>query len=295
MLRVRFHGRGGQGVKTSSRILGRAAFLAGYVAQDSPIYGAERRGAPVAAFTRISHGVILERGYIFNPHIVVVMDETLIGDRQARPLEGLQRGGVAFINTAASEASELSLDRYIVLRYSLTDEALKTIGRPVISAPAAATAAKISGLIRKRHVLEAASEELAELGLGGEMLEKNLKLVSEVYDKIPHHPVSFDEDLRRPLVLASLSSDAVVMGDITRTGNSYLRRTGNWRVFRPVVDYGKCTGCMVCFVYCPDSAIALDADGRPVVDYENCKGCLICMKECPLKAISAVREVKAYA
>lgn len=295
MLRVRFHGRGGQGVKTSSRILGRAAFLAGYVAQDSPIYGAERRGAPVAAFTRISHGVILERGYIFNPHIVVVMDETLIGDRQARPLEGLQRGGVAFINTAASEASELSLDRYIVLRYSLTDEALKTIGRPVISAPAAATAAKISGLIRKRHVLEAASEELAELGLGGEMLEKNLKLVSEVYDKIPRHPVSFDEDLRRPLVLASLSSDAVVSGDITRTGNSYLRRTGNWRVFRPVVDYGKCTGCMVCFVYCPDSAIALDADGRPVVDYENCKGCLICMKECPLKAISAVREVKAYA
>ncbi|MEM2973419.1 MAG: 2-oxoacid:acceptor oxidoreductase family protein [Candidatus Caldarchaeum sp.] len=292
---MRFHGRGGQGVKTSSRILGRAAFLAGYVAQDSPIYGAERRGAPVAAFTRISHGVILERGYIFNPHIVVVMDETLIGDRQARPLEGLQRGGVAFINTAASETPESSRDGCLIVRYSLTDEALKTIGRPVISAPAAATAAKISGLIRKRHVLEAASEELAELGLGGEMLEKNLKLVSEVYDKIPRHPVSFDEDLRRPLVLASLSSDAVVMGDITRTGNSYLRRTGNWRVFRPVVDYGKCTGCMVCFVYCPDSAIALDADGRPVVDYENCKGCLICMKECPLKAISAVREVKAYA
>ncbi|MEM1943386.1 MAG: 2-oxoacid:acceptor oxidoreductase family protein [Candidatus Caldarchaeum sp.] len=295
MLRVRFHGRGGQGVKTSSRILGRAAFLAGYFAQDSPIYGAERRGAPVAAFTRISHGPILERGYIFHPHIVVVMDETLIEDRQARPLEGLQRGGVAFINTAASEASESSRDGYTVLRYSLTDEALKTIGRPVISAPAAATAAKISGLIRKRHVLEAASEELAELGLGGEMLEKNLKLVSEVFEKIPRHPVSFDEEYRRPVVLASLSSEAVVSGDITRTGNSYLRRTGNWRVFRPVVDYSKCTGCMVCFVYCPDSAIVLDAEGRPVVDYENCKGCLICLKECPLKAISAVKEVRAYA
>lgn len=44
MIAVRFHGRGGQGAKTASRILGTAAFLEGFVAQDSPIYGAERRG-----------------------------------------------------------------------------------------------------------------------------------------------------------------------------------------------------------------------------------------------------------
>jgi Pyruvate/2-oxoacid:ferredoxin oxidoreductase gamma subunit len=45
MLRIRFHGRGGQGMKTASRILGSAAFHAGLVVQDSPVYGAERRGA----------------------------------------------------------------------------------------------------------------------------------------------------------------------------------------------------------------------------------------------------------
>jgi pyruvate ferredoxin oxidoreductase gamma subunit len=54
MLRIRFHGRGGQGMKTASRILGAAAFHAGYVVQDAPVYGAERRGAPMAAFTRIA-------------------------------------------------------------------------------------------------------------------------------------------------------------------------------------------------------------------------------------------------
>ena len=54
MLRIRFHGRGGQGMKTASRILGSAAFQAGYVVQDSPVYGAERRGAPMAAFTRMA-------------------------------------------------------------------------------------------------------------------------------------------------------------------------------------------------------------------------------------------------
>ena len=49
MFRIRFHGRGGQGMKTASRILGSAFFHAGYEVQDAPHYGAERRGAPVSA------------------------------------------------------------------------------------------------------------------------------------------------------------------------------------------------------------------------------------------------------
>ena len=64
MLRIRFHGRGGQGMKTASRILGSAAFHAGLVVQDSPVYGAERPGTPMAAFTRIAREPILERGAI---------------------------------------------------------------------------------------------------------------------------------------------------------------------------------------------------------------------------------------
>ena len=47
MRTVRFHGRERQGAKTASRILGTAAFLEGFVAQDSPIYGAERGGSEV--------------------------------------------------------------------------------------------------------------------------------------------------------------------------------------------------------------------------------------------------------
>lgn len=71
---VRFHGRGGQGAKTASRILGTAAFLSGLIAQDSPIYGAERRGAPVAAFTRIAREPIRERGVIAHPDVLCVAD-----------------------------------------------------------------------------------------------------------------------------------------------------------------------------------------------------------------------------
>ena len=73
MLRIRFHGRGGQGMKTASRILGAAAFHAGYVVQDAPVYGAERRGAPMAACTRIARTSILERGVIVQADLVVVL------------------------------------------------------------------------------------------------------------------------------------------------------------------------------------------------------------------------------
>ena len=46
MYRIRLHGRGGQGLKTASRLLGTALFLEGFEVQDAPRYGAERRGAP---------------------------------------------------------------------------------------------------------------------------------------------------------------------------------------------------------------------------------------------------------
>jgi pyruvate ferredoxin oxidoreductase gamma subunit len=89
MLRLRFHGRGGQGAKVVSRVLGTTAFLDGYYAQDFPLYGAERRGTPITAFTRISEEPIMERGIISEPDIVTVMDETLLYDPMAMPVSGI--------------------------------------------------------------------------------------------------------------------------------------------------------------------------------------------------------------
>jgi pyruvate ferredoxin oxidoreductase gamma subunit len=60
MLRIRFRGRGGQGMKTASRIVGSASFREGRHAQDSPGYGADRRGAPMVALTRIADEPISE-------------------------------------------------------------------------------------------------------------------------------------------------------------------------------------------------------------------------------------------
>jgi 2-oxoisovalerate ferredoxin oxidoreductase delta subunit len=70
-----------------------------------------------------------------------------------------------------------------------------------------------------------------------------------------------------------------------------FNKTGEWRSARPVIDYGKCTSCMICWKYCPDAAITI-RDGKPWIDLDYCKGCEICVEECPLKAIKSEKEKK---
>ncbi len=80
--------------------------------------------------------------------------------------------------------------------------------------------------------------------------------------------------------------------------NSEALKTGDWRVFKPVIIDEKCIRCRLCWIFCPDSAI-LEIDDpnakmgkRYEVDYDHCKGCGICYHECPTKAIEWVPEVK---
>jgi len=91
-------------MKTASRILGSAAFHAGFVVQDSRIYGAERRGAPMAAFVRIARA-IHERGLLSQPDLVVLADDTLLSDPAAQPLAGADATTVLLINTTKDEAA----------------------------------------------------------------------------------------------------------------------------------------------------------------------------------------------
>lgn len=81
-------------------------------------------------------------------------------------------------------------------------------------------------------------------------------------------------------------------GLILDAGNAELYPTGGWRTFRPIIDLEKCTHCLLCWVFCPDSAVLVN-DGKVVgFDLDHCKGCGICDEECPdkIKAITMVEE-----
>ncbi len=297
MIRIRFHGRGGHGVKTASRIVGTAAFLAGYQVQDSPIYGAERRGAPVTAFTRIDTTSILERGVIIQPDLIICGDETLLESPATGVLSGAENASAVFINTGNLEALKAKVKvEAPTVALDITQRTFDRIGKAsALSVGLGAAAGRLSGLMTSEQLRDGVRTELEELGLDAPMIEKNLLLAAEVYEGLEkvtmrHGTVSAKEAIH------DMGYDHVLLGtpSILAPGNAEVRQTGSWRVERPEIDYEHCTRCGLCFVKCPDGAISLDEQGYPVIDYEHCKGCLICLEQCPRHSIVSKKEVRSW-
>lgn len=73
-------------------------------------------------------------------------------------------------------------------------------------------------------------------------------------------------------------------------GNSDDYVTGGWRSQRPFRDDEKCTQCLLCWVWCPDTSIVVKDEKVVDFDLDHCKGCGICAHECPFDAIEMVPE-----
>lgn len=304
MYRIRFHGRGGQGIKTAGRILGSAFFAEGYEVQDAPIYGAERRGAPMFAYVRAARAPIQERGVITHPDLVIVADDTLVPVPAANVMLGVGGDNVLLLNSAeppeAWRQRLNSVARIVTLPVGrdVTDRA----NLPHIGTRCAGAAARLVGVL-SRAALERAVR--AELGaLGESALRASLDEALGAFDAMTDHTGLVREggaisarDYAAPDWTALPFEPArIATPDIFAPATSVQVRTGLWRTLRPVIDYEHCKRCAwVCSTLCPDSAIKVRSDGAPEIDYDHCKGCMICAAVCPAHAIQAVREHEAQA
>ncbi len=294
LIRVRFHGRGGQGAKVASRVLGTAAFFEGYYAQDFPLYGAERRGAPIAAFTRISGEPILERGVIAEPDIVIVMDETLLNDTQAHALSGLREDCIVFVNTAHNPLE--TKNKYKIparlITLDLTKIALAILNKPILSTLAGGVAAKIAQL-KEDSLRKAVEKETSEILADNTFTSKYIEAAIYCFHVIQPQKITTRVAAGKGSpVLATVPFEPALISSpaINVIQNSPLRKTGNWRVFKPIWNHDVCTKCMICVARCPDGCIAVNEEGYPITNYDNCKGCMICVEECPAKAIERALE-----
>jgi pyruvate ferredoxin oxidoreductase gamma subunit len=297
LITLTLFGRGGQAVKSAARIVSTAAFLGGYYVQDQPLYGAERRGAPISAFIRISREPILARGYISHPLFVVVADDSLLQEVSS-PLREITEDTTVFVNSTLDKEKIRSKYeiRNKVITFDLTQMAIDTVGEPIVGAAIAGVASKLIDL-NFEDVKQSLALELKEIGIYDEELVKNIQLARAAFDSIPSIKAEAEvskeyEEKEVGIVELKYHEPNVSTCTITSPGNSRARRTGDWSIYKPVIDYDNCTKCMICFVYCPDSAIKIDKDGYPVVDYDMCKGCDICYTECPTKTITIARKIR---
>jgi pyruvate ferredoxin oxidoreductase gamma subunit len=96
-IEIRWHGRAGQGVVTAGELLAEAAMEEGKYFQAFPDYGAERMGAPVKSYTRISTAPIEAHNQITMPDVVVVVNPNLLGVVDVT--EGLAPQGTVLVNS----------------------------------------------------------------------------------------------------------------------------------------------------------------------------------------------------
>jgi len=295
MIEVRFHGRGGQGAKIASRILGHSGILAGLNAQDFALFGAERRGAPVVSFTRLSSEAIDRRGDIERPDLVVVLDDSLLTEAPSQVYRGVTATTLLFVNADPQAFITTGLPAADYRAIDMQAIALVQIGRNFVSAIAAAIATRQIAAIEIEQFAVALRHELGDFGLAPELIEKNLAAARLAYTMTPVLNLSRpqpDENDQMPAwqAVPYLGGAQFAGPTIRHRGSAALRQTGNWRSERPVIELAKCKRCFLCYLYCPEAALRLDADNFPHVDYDHCKGCMICYEECPTDAISRKLE-----
>ena len=186
MYRIRFHGRGGQGIKTAGRILGTTFFLEGFEVQDAPRYGAERRGAFLFAYVRAAHKPINERGMIRHPDLVVVADDTLFAVPAARVLLGITSQTVLLLDssepTSVWQQRLNFLGRLLVLPAIADSEDRAAL--PSRGAICVGAAARLIGL-RRRSLEQAIGEEL--VGTDSAVIQRHLDQALAAYDRMAEH------------------------------------------------------------------------------------------------------------
>lgn len=158
-IEVRFHGRGGQGIVTASSLLSQAFFLEGKYPQSVPLYGPQRRGAPVTVFLRVGEEQIHQRSWVYHPQYIVALDDSLI--EIANVTQGVPVGGLFLINTPNTSRESLGLDsRFSVAGVDADEIAYRRhLGGPPyprINTLMLAAFAKVTALISLDSVIAAA-------------------------------------------------------------------------------------------------------------------------------------------
>jgi pyruvate ferredoxin oxidoreductase gamma subunit len=144
LIEIRWHGRGGQGAFTASRLLGASASLyEGKYGLAFPSFGPERRGAPVQAFTKLDVKKITDRSEITTPDYIVILDETLAHEGIVKDVK---ENGHVIINSSQPE-KYAPWQKYNLVAFDATSIALEVLKKPITNTAMLGALIAVSGVI----------------------------------------------------------------------------------------------------------------------------------------------------
>ena len=184
MLEIRWHGRGGQGAVTASKVLAESAMALGKYIQAFPEYGSERQGAPIKSFTRISDEKIRFHTQVKNPDVVLLLDPTLLGVVDIA--EGLGDKGILIINTTDTPAEVrkiLGLQGRRIYTVDATGISLKHLGKSIPNTPMIGAIAGITKLLAPEALAEDFRKKFKNK-FRPEIVEGNVKCIMEAATEV---------------------------------------------------------------------------------------------------------------
>ena len=186
LIEIRWHGRGGQGAKTASLLLADAAFNTGKYIQGFPEYGAERMGAQITAYNRISTMPIRIHCNIYNPDYVVVVDDTLL--HSVDVTAGLKESGAIIINTTKDgETLKKLLKGYKGHIYTIDARtvSIEALGKYFPNTPMLAAVVKVTGIIPENDFLNDMEGSFKhKFAKKPEVIEGNMKALEIALQKV---------------------------------------------------------------------------------------------------------------
>jgi 2-oxoacid:acceptor oxidoreductase gamma subunit (pyruvate/2-ketoisovalerate family) len=181
MIEFRWHGRGGQGAWTASELLARTALDEGKYIQSFPEFGPERMGAPVTAFTRISTEPIRLHCAVYDPDVVIVLDNTLL--KTVPVTAGLNQDDNHLIINSSEDPAVLKQTLHVtkgkVWAVPATEIAIKLLGSPMTNTALLGVVAKVTEIVSLEGIQKTLKERFKP-----DLAAKNFDVVQEAYNGV---------------------------------------------------------------------------------------------------------------